>query len=206
MKIRIIILTLLLSNLSFSQIDKEIAFEKDIIELVEEMEFMYGYDQTLREYTIYKTFDKSETNRIENLPDSLKSKEISEISFESDSLTINIYKNYINPKDAQHTKRLIEITKEYGFPSLKRIKKYYTKEFIDPEFNPFIIFIHSPKKYWKEIENIMKVELDKGQISKCLWGYLLWHTNGRKSIQPMLDNGYELTEENGKRSLKPTCK
>ncbi len=30
---------------------------------------MHGYEQTMREYTIYKTFDKSKTDRIENHAD-----------------------------------------------------------------------------------------------------------------------------------------
>jgi hypothetical protein len=194
-----------MTSIAFSQNNKEKAFENDIVELVEEMEFMYGYDQTLREYTIYKTFDKSETNRIESLTDSLKSKEVAEKKFKSDSLTKNIWRNYINPKDAEHTKRLIEITKKYGFPTVKRIQKYYEKDFVDSEFNPFLIFIHAPKKYFDEIENLMRVELEEDRISRCHWGYLLWHINGRKSIQPMLDNGYELVEENGKNHLKSTC-
>jgi hypothetical protein len=205
MKNKLLILTLLMTSLAFSQNSKEKAFENDIVELVEELEFMYGYDQTLREYTIYKTFDKSETNRIESLSDSLKSKEVAEKKFKSDSLAKIIWRNYINPKDAEHTERLIEITKKYGFPTVKRIQKYYKKDFVDSEFNQFLIFIHSPKKYFDEIENIMKVELEEVRISKCHWRYLLWHINGRKSIQPMLDNGYELVEENGKNHLKSTC-
>ena len=205
MKIRLLILSLLITNFVFSQIDKEDAFENDIVELVEEMEFMYGYDQTLRKYMIYRTFDKSETNRIENLPDSLKSKEIAEKKIKSDSLAKNIWKNYINPKDSEHTKRLIEITKKYGFPRVTRIRKYYEKDFVDSEFNPFLIFIHSPKEYFDEIRNLMRIELENDRISKCHWGYLLWHINGRKSFQPMLDNGYELVEVNGKRTMKSTC-
>ena len=95
MKNKFLILTLLMTSLAFSQNSKEKAFENDIVELVEELEFMYGYDQTLREYTTYKTFDKSETNRIESLSDSLKSKEVAEKKFKSDSLAKNIWRNYI---------------------------------------------------------------------------------------------------------------
>ena len=56
MKLKLCVLTLLLSNLLYSQIKKDSLFKKDISSLVEEMEFMYGYDQLLREYTVYKTF------------------------------------------------------------------------------------------------------------------------------------------------------
>ena len=99
-----------------------------------------------------------------------------------------------------------EITEKYGFPSTKRIKMYYEEEFNDPEFNPYILLIHAPKEYWNELITLMKNELDNNRISKCTYGHMLWHFTGRKSFQPMLDNGYEMVEENGKTILKSTCK
>ncbi|UJH90963.1 hypothetical protein LZ575_20145 [Antarcticibacterium sp. 1MA-6-2] len=51
-----------ITSLSFSQSAKEELFRQDVAALVEEMEFMYGYDQLLREYLIYKSFNKSETD------------------------------------------------------------------------------------------------------------------------------------------------
>lgn len=206
MKLLFLIVSVLISNMIYPQSVKDSLLQKDIRVLVEEMEFMYGYDQTMREYAIYQIFDKSETNRIENLPDSLRIKEISERKFISDTLKNYIYDNYINPKDALHTKRMIEITKKYGFPSIARIRKYYDAEFVDPEFNPTLIFIHSPKEYWEELKTLMLNEYKAGTINQCAYGYLLWHFNGRKSFQPMLDNGWELVEENGKQILKSTCK
>ena len=190
----------------YSQSPKDSLLKRDIVSLVEEMEFMYGYDQTLREYTLFKTFDKSETDRIENLPDSLRIEEMSKRQFESDSIGILIWNKYISPKDAEHAERMIEITKMYGFPSLYRIKKFYANEFIDPEFNPYILLVHAPKKYWEELKILMKNELNDGTINKCTYGHLLWHVTGRKSFQPMLDNGYEMVVENGKTVLKSTCK
>ncbi len=182
----------LLSNLTFSQSKKDSLLKKDIFPIVEELEFMYGYDQTLREYLTYKTFNKQETDSIENLPDSLRIQVISKRKFTSDSLTKNIIKKYIIPKDIEHTEKLIAITKKYGFPSLKRIKKYYKKDFINPEFNPVIIFIHSPKKYWVELKDILKTEFKNKRINRCIYGYLLWHINGRNNLKYMLDNGYEM--------------
>ena len=205
MKLNLLIISLLLSNTIYSQSEKDCLLQNDIVSLVEEMEFMYGYDQTLREYTLFRTFDKSETNRIENLSDSLRLKEMSERKLSSDSLTRNIFKNYINPKDAEHTERMIEITKKYGFPSIERIKKYYDKEFVDPEFNPLIIFIHSPRKYWDELKKLMLSEYENGRINQCQYGYALWQFTGRKNFQPMLNNGYEMIKENGKTRLKSTC-
>jgi len=205
MKIQFLIITILFSTFSFSQTKKNNLFKADIDVLVEEMEFMYAYDQTMREFTFYKTFDKSETNRIEELPDSLRAVELKKINFASDSLTRNIFKNYINPKDAEHTQRIIDITKKYGFPSMTRIKKYYKKDFADREFNPVILLIHSPKKYWEELKVMMKKEYDNGVISQCDYGYLLWQFTGRKSFQPMLDNGFEMAEKDGKPVLTSTC-
>ncbi len=204
MKVKFLILSILISNLIYSQTEKDSLFKEDVVNLVEEMEFMYGYDQTIREYIIFKTFDKSETDRIENLPDSLRIKEISKRRFNSDIGKI-IWKKYINPKDEEHTKRMIEITKKYGFPSLKRIRKFYKKDFIDPEFNPYILLVHAPKKYWEELKILMKGELENGTINKCTYGHLLWHITGRKNLQPLLDNGFKMVVKDGKSTLKSTC-
>ena len=205
MQLKILIFSLLLSNAIQAQSAKDTLLQKDIISLVEEMEFMYGYDQAIREYTLFKTFDKSETDSIENLPDSLRIQEIKKRKFESDSIRKLIWQKYINPMDAQHTERMIEITKKYGFPSIERIKKYYKNEFVDPEFNPLIIFIHSPKKYWDELKELMLNQYQAGIINQCQYGYALWQFTGRKSFQPMLENGFEIVKENGNTTIKSTC-
>ena len=120
MKLRFIMIVVLLFNIICAQSKKDLLLQKDILSLVEEMEFMYGYDQTLREYTIFKTFNKSETDRLEKLPKSILKKEISKRQFESDSIGIHIWKNYINPKDSAHTKRMIEIKKNIWLSQLKK--------------------------------------------------------------------------------------
>ena len=195
-----------INSLPNIKLKKDSLFKKNIEYLVEEIEFMYGYDQIIREYTTFKTFDKSETDRIENLSDSLRKIEMKNRKFLSDSIRKTIWRNYINPKDNEHTIRMMEITRKYGFPSINRIKKHYHQEFIDPEFNPLILLIHSPKEHWNELKIIMKQELKEERISKCTYGYVLWHITGRKSLQPMLDNGFEMVENNGKTILKSTCK
>jgi hypothetical protein len=205
MRLKTIIFLLTIASSLYAQSEKDSLLKKDILILVEEMEFMYSYDQTLREYITFRTFDKSETNRIEGLPDSLQTIERKLRGDISDTLAHKIWKNYINPKDAEHTARLIEITRKYGFPSIKRIREYYDKDFEDIEFNPFILFIHSPKEYWNEIDDLLKTELNEERINRCTYGFFLWHISGRKSFQVMLDNGYEFTEENGKQILKSTC-
>lgn len=191
--------------LSFSQTAKEDLFKQDIAALVEEMEFMYGYDQLLREYIIFKTFNKSETDRIETLPDSLQLEERKNRKFLNDTLSSHIYRNYINPKDVEHTDRMIAIVKKYGFPGVKRIRQYYDKEFDDPEFSPYILLVHAPQANWEELKELMKKELEESRIDRCTYGHLLWHFTGRKSFQPMLDNGYVLEEKNGRKVLSSTC-
>jgi len=205
MKFKFLILSCFLFHLSNAQSEKDLLLEQDIIALVEEMEFMYGYDQTLREYTIFKTFNKGVTDSIEKLPDSLQRKEIIQRQFKSDSLSKIIWRDYINPKDATHTERMIEITRKYGFPNIKRIKEYYKDDFIDPEFSPAIILVHAPEKFWDELKILMKNELEEGRIDQCTYGHLLWHFTGRKSFKPMLENGFEMVEKNGRSILKSTC-
>lgn len=205
MNFKLHLLLLFISHLVIAQKKSNLLLEQNIISLVEELEFMYGYDQAIREYTLYKTFNKSETDRIESLSDSLRTEEIIKRKFESDSIGLLIWNNYIHPKDAAHTERLIKITEKYGFPTVERLKKYYKKDFVDPEFNPLILFIHSPKKYWEQLKVLMRQEYQIGNINKCQYGYLLWHFTGRTSFQPMLDNGYEMVEENGKTTLRSTC-
>lgn len=205
MKYLFLLSLLLTATLTFSQTAKEDLFKRDVAVLVEEMEFMYGYDQLLREYLIFKTFKKSETDSIEILPDSLRDAAIEERSFINDSLQKIISRDYINPKDARHTARIIEITKKYGFPGTKRIRQYYDKAFSDPEFSPAILLVHAPKAYWEELKLLMKTELEEGRIDRCTYGHMLWHFTGRKSFQPLLDNGFVMEEENGRTNLKSTC-
>ena len=55
-------------------------------------------------------------------------------------------------------------------------------------------------KEWEVVE-----EYQNGIINQCQYGYALWQFTGRKSFQPMLDNGFEMIEENGKTKMKSTC-
>ncbi|QLE01913.1 hypothetical protein HX109_10230 [Galbibacter sp. BG1] len=209
MKIKLvvsIILVIFLGHNIYAQVSKDSLLKKDVKMLVEEMQFMYGYDQTMREYISYKTFDKSETDSIESLSESLREREILKRQFESDNFKNYIWINYINPKDAEHTERMIEIIRKYGFPTIDRIKRYYKNDFVDSEFNPLIILIHSPRKYWAELKEIVYKEHTSGRINQCEYGYLLWQFTGRESFQPMLENGYEMVRENGNITLKSTCK
>jgi len=196
MKLKFILILLITSLSTFAQTNKDILFKTDIDEIVEKLEFMYGYDQILREYENYRTFDRSISDSIENLSDSLKQEAISKRQIKSQSLKTLIWKTYINPMDSIHTKELIAITRKYGFPSTKRIKKYYKKKLNNPEFNPATIFIHAPKIYSDELKVLMKSELEAKRIDRCTFGFILWHLNGRHGFKDMLDNGYVMEGRN----------
>ena len=197
-----ILLTLILLLTSFnfySQSNKDELLKQDIEKIVEELKFMYNYDQATREYLYYQTFDKWITDSIESLSD--KDERLKFLPVKSDSLKTKIWENYITPMDKIHTRRMIEITNKYGFPSAKRLKKY-SEESIN--FSPLILLIHSPFDYSEDLKNIAKIEKEQGRLEKCDYGYLLWHLNGRSDFQPMLDNGYEMSKnEDGTFKLKP---
>ncbi len=188
----------------FAQIDvkqQNENFNKDIELLVEELKFMYDTDQALREYILFKTYNKAITDSIEKLPQEKVKEYIVSNNFKSDSLAKRINKEYILPIDILNTERFIELTKIYGFPSKSRIEKIYKKE-LDNEFNPYILIVHAPKKYWDELKVMIKKELENNRLSRCEYGHLLWHLNGRKNMQDMLDNGFKLvTNENGQQVI-----
>src|SRR5690606_41942524 len=73
---------------SFAQIDvndQKVNFERDIDLIVEELKFMYDTDQALREYTLFKTYNKAITDSIENLSQDKVREYIISNSFKSDS-------------------------------------------------------------------------------------------------------------------------
>lgn len=162
---------------------------------------MYDYDQALRKYPMYKTFDIHFIDSIEKLPVADIEKFKEENQMLSDSLDMLIHLNYIQPFDKTHTQRLIEITKKYGFPSVKRLNAYLQSK-IKGEFNPIILLLHSPKQFWEELIQLMTNEYKLGTIDRCLYGYIMWHFHGRKDMSFLLNNGYKLTNENGVQGVK----
>lgn len=167
---------------------KEKRFEQKIDTIVEELKFSYEYDQSLREYLIYKTFDKAVTDSIENLENEKdRLNYIFSTNFKSD-LGKRILKEFVHPSDDKFTERLIAITDSVGYPSLKRIKKYYKTE-LPEEFNPTILFIHSKEKYWSKINEIADREFENGNMGKCDYGYIRWHTSGRKENKYLNEYG-----------------
>lgn len=192
------ILAFLFSTGMFSQKEKDSLLKSDIEQIISELKFMYDYDQALRKYLDYSTFNRSFIDSIENKPDSISNQIIKSDKVQSKELRDLIWNKYITPFDSIHAKRLIEITNKYGFPSIKRVKTYY-KGTLD--FNPVVLFIHSPFKFSLELKALMKEELHQKNLDRCTYGYLLWHFEGRKDFKPMLENGYEFVNQDGKMVL-----
>lgn len=203
----ILILGLIITSCySQDKIDvKEKRFKQQIDTIVEELKFNYEYDQALREYVIYKTFDKAVTDSIENLENEKDQLNyILSTNFKSD-LAKKIWNEFIHPADDKFTEKLIAISDSIGYPSLKRIKKYYSTE-LPKEFNPTIFFVHSRKKYWSKINEIAEREFKNGNMGKCDYGYIKWHTSGRKENKYLDENGIKYgANSKGRAVFIETC-
>jgi hypothetical protein len=184
-----------------AQQNKDSLLKQDVQFIFEELKFMYDYDQALRKYPMYKTFDTHFIDSIEKLPQTEIEKFKKENKIQSDTLDWLIHTNYIQPFDKIHTQRLLEITKKYGFPTVNRMNAYLPVK-IKGEFNPIILLLHSPKQYWEELIPLMTNEYKLGTIDRCTYGYIMWHFHGRKDMSYLLNNGYKMTNENGVQGVK----
>ena len=95
-----------------------------------------------------------------------KSKDFVVIQKQRDSLwKIQAEIDYVN------TKKLIEIVKKYGFPSVDRL---------EAPVAAWLIFQHAPSSFWPELKTIVAKELKKGNLPSAEAAMLNWHLNGRK--------------------------
>lgn len=144
---------------------------------------MYIVDQSNRKL-YYKLDEKYGINK-----DSLFGKDISLKSALADN-----YKNYFNDylnlikrvknSDSLNTLKLIQITKNYGFPNNNRLGKYKSKA--------YLIFVHSPKYFFKEIDELVDFEYKNNRISDYKRAYIKWHINGRIGLPPTADKNGNL--------------
>ncbi|SEB41451.1 hypothetical protein SAMN04489761_0566 [Tenacibaculum sp. MAR_2009_124] len=98
------------------------------------------------------------------------------------------YKNYQKSKDSikslvdktneSNTLLLLDLTKKHGFPSRERLKVYKS--------SAYFIFIHSPKKYYSSIKEVISKEYKEKRISEYEKAYIFWHINGRGGTPPRL--------------------
>lgn len=177
------------ANAQKSKAELDVLFQKNVDSIVDELRFNYQYDQALREYIFYKTFDKSATDSLENLEYEAKKKYVFSHNFKT-NMEKRIWNEFIDPASDKATESLIRVSKEFGFPSLGRIKKFYNGILPDDEeFNPTIIFIHANPQYYQQIQELVTEQFEQGIIGSCDYGYIMWHVTGREESKYLDDNG-----------------
>ncbi|WP_156133119.1 hypothetical protein [Lacinutrix sp. Hel_I_90] len=101
-----------------------------------------------------------------------------------DSITYDLYQKSVDSlskmmlrHDSLSTRLIIDITREYGFPSHRRLGSKISKT--------YLIFANAPKSYFEEIEALIQEEYEAGRMIEFKKEYILWHTGGRKTLPPM---------------------
>jgi len=127
---------------------------------------MYNLD------SIYKQ-DRYTTMKPKQIKMQLLGTKYEEYQHKIDSLWFEIKQN-----DEYNTKKLIEITKKYGFPNNKRLGVYKSKA--------YFIFVHSPREYFEQINELVEEEYTKSRMTEYEKEYIYWHTKyERKGMPPM---------------------
>lgn len=179
--------------------DSLLIAHKDEVRL--ELKMMFDIDQALRSYDDYSTFDTELADSISQLSDAEKEAYYDQYEL-SDSLYERLWDHYIRPVDERNTLRLIELTKKYGYPSQDRFKQLTGEEL---GIMTYVLFVHSDyKKYKAEILKLVEAEIKRGNFtSRCEYGHLLWHLNGRTDMSFFLDNGYKMVKDGERTSMQP---
>ena len=86
-----------------------------------------------------------------------------------------LWEDFALPQDIENTKRLIKITKKYGFPGMKRLGH---------DIPVFLVFVHTPKEYEGRVRKLIEKEYKAGRISKYGRDYVIWNLNGRGGSLP----------------------
>jgi hypothetical protein len=170
---------------------KDSLLAKDGAELVQEMRMMWNCDQATRKYVHYQTFDSHLIDSIEKLDGDVQKHIVDSMGLSPSNMEL-AWKNYITPIDSIHTIRMIGILKQYGFPSTSRIKRITG---ISMGFHPYMLLVHSPKRYREELKVLISTERSVGNLSRCEYGYLMWHLNGRNDFRYFLENGYVMQKQ-----------
>lgn len=93
--------------------------------------------------------------------------------------------------DMENTRRLIEITKKYGFPNPDRIGE---------PLPTWVIFQHSPKIFFDELSELLKVEHANGRLYDNEYAMIKWHMGGREGT-PFIP-GVEVIDNRIKDTIK----
>gem|GEM_PF-914980 len=172
---------------SLAQSPKDSLLISDGRTVIEELTMMWNYDQALREYAQYQTFDKHVIDSIERLDAGSRKRVTDSLSWSKVS-SDRLWATYITPMDHVHTKRMIELIRKYGFPSVERFQKLLGARL---KFHPYMLLLHAPKEYWNELKLLVEEERKAGNFpDRCSYGHLLWSLNGRSNLKYFLENGY----------------
>jgi hypothetical protein len=99
--------------------------------------------------------------------------------------------NAMKLSDSLNSRKLLEITKAFGFPGSERLGVKTEKA--------YMIFVHSPSYFFTEIEQVINQEFKQGRISEYCKEYIFWHLNGRQGLPPRLgENGKVILSERNK--------
>lgn len=172
-----------------AQAKKDSLLKRDVVQVIEELQYMYHLDQESRNH-----LEKLKNGNLEDTSEEEFSKAGSD----------SIWAHIISPLDSIKTARMLVLIEIYGFPSVDRLEKFSGR---DLDFNPQILLIHAPFRFSEELIPIAEREYNFGNFrNKCEYGYLLWHLHGRKDFKYMLENGYKMeTQEDGTFKLTATC-
>lgn len=143
-----------------------------------EIDAMYEKDQSARLH-----FDKIDSlfgiDKIKNVEMNFHSNQRNFLGEEK----FQVYKskndslwNVIHAIDDYNTKRLIEITEKYGFPSNQRLKVYKSKA--------YLLFVHSSAQYFDKINSLIEKEYVGGRINEYCKEYIFWHTKRARQGMP----------------------
>ncbi len=92
-------------------------------------------------------------------------------------LAVDIMYAHLSSNDDINTESLIALTKKYGFPGM---------DYLNHDVPVFLVFVHSDKKYFKQIRKLISKEFKVGHVSKFERDYIFWHLDGRKGLPPRI--------------------
>jgi len=142
---------------------------------------MIAADQDVRTFQIYGTADSVEIERMYSqfakqglaLDSVLMATDTSFLpSQQKDSV-----QTAIDKLQTKHTRRLIEILKEYGYPKSSRLNHPRLQN-----VDPFIVFHHPDISYKSELTALLKTELSVGRIDSNTYETIMWDLNERKGV------------------------
>lgn len=156
-------------------------FQKDGNQILLEVSRMIAADQDARTFRIYGTTDSVEIEKMYS--------QFAKQGLALDSVLMSTDTSFIPPQQedsiqtvidelqTKHTRRLIEILKEYGYPKSSRLTRPRLQN-----VDPFIVFHHPDISYKSELTALLKTELLAGRIDSNTYETIMWDLNERKGV------------------------